>query len=193
MSDGSDDEIDVADEPRSLTGNWLEWAGTVATSITEPNPLDLFLWGDMKCLVYETPIDTAEDLVARVVETARVIRDNVSLFERRRHSIVRRLTAVDLTRELMVTTGADIHVTTVRRRLLEAGRRARKPIKKQLLTPVMCKKRLMWAKLHQHWTVNDWKNVLFSDESHFEVHGHRVSYVRKGSEKPLILCDKEFH
>ena len=41
----------------------------------------------------------------------------------------------------------------------------------------------MWAKLHQHWTVNDWKNVLFSDESHFEVHGHRVSYVRKGSKK----------
>ncbi|KAJ4445714.1 hypothetical protein ANN_12399 [Periplaneta americana] len=94
-----------------------------------------------------------------------------------------RLTAVDLTRELMATTGANIHVTTVRRRLLEAGRRARKPIKKQLLTPVMCKKRLMWAKLHQHWTVNDWKNVLFSDESHFEVHGHHVSYVRKGSEK----------
>ncbi|KAJ4426509.1 hypothetical protein ANN_27323 [Periplaneta americana] len=82
----------------------------------------------------------------------------------------------------MATTEANIHVTTVRRRLLEAGRRARKPIK-QLLTPVMRKKRLMWAKLHQHWTVNDWKNVLFSDESHFEVHGHRVSYVRKGSEK----------
>ncbi|KAJ4445025.1 hypothetical protein ANN_06824 [Periplaneta americana] len=94
-----------------------------------------------------------------------------------------RLTALDLTRELMATTGANIHVTTVRRRLLEAGRRARKPIKKQLLTPVMCKKHLMWAKLHQHWTVNDWKNVLSSDESHFEVHGHRVSYVRKGSEK----------
>ncbi|KAJ4445048.1 hypothetical protein ANN_06847 [Periplaneta americana] len=37
-----------------------------------------------------------------------------------------RLTAVDLTRELMATTGANIHVTTVRRRLLEAGRRARK-------------------------------------------------------------------
>ncbi|KAJ4432964.1 hypothetical protein ANN_15221 [Periplaneta americana] len=50
-----------------------------------------------------------------------------------------KLTAVDLTRELMATTGANIHVTTVRHRLLEAGRRARKPIKKQLLTPVMCK------------------------------------------------------
>ncbi|KAJ4442832.1 hypothetical protein ANN_04425 [Periplaneta americana] len=35
-----------------------------------------------------------------------------------------RLTAVDLTRELMATTGVNIHVATVRRRLLEAGRRA---------------------------------------------------------------------
>ncbi|KAJ4450863.1 hypothetical protein ANN_02295 [Periplaneta americana] len=101
----------------------------------------------------------------------------------RKSKLYPRLTAVNLTHELIATTGANIHVTTVRRRLLEAGRRARKPIKKQLLAPVMCKKRLMWAKLHQHWTVNDWKNVLFSDESHFEVHGHRVSYVRKGSEK----------
>ncbi|KAJ4444101.1 hypothetical protein ANN_05890 [Periplaneta americana] len=74
--------------PRSL--DWQGWAGTVATSITGPNPLDFFLWGDMKRLVYEIPIDRAENLVARVVETAHVIRDNVSLFERRRHSIVRR-------------------------------------------------------------------------------------------------------
>ena len=79
------------------------------------------------------------------------------------------LTAGDLTRKLIATTEVNIHVTTVRRRLLEAERRACKPIKKQLLTPVMCKKRLMWEKLLQHWTVHDWKNVLFSDESHFEV------------------------
>ncbi|KAJ4431141.1 hypothetical protein ANN_19736 [Periplaneta americana] len=74
--------------PRSL--DWQGWAGTVATSITGPNPLDFFLWGDMKRLVYETPIDTAEDLVARVVEAAHVIRDNVGLLERCRHAIVRR-------------------------------------------------------------------------------------------------------
>ncbi|KAJ4437211.1 hypothetical protein ANN_17346 [Periplaneta americana] len=74
--------------PRSL--DWQGFAGTVATSIIGPNPLDFFLWGDMKRLVYETPIDTAEDLVALVVEAAHVIRDNVGLFERRRHSLVRR-------------------------------------------------------------------------------------------------------
>ncbi|KAJ4443149.1 hypothetical protein ANN_04799 [Periplaneta americana] len=45
---------------------------------------------DMKRLVYETPIDTAEDLVARVVEAVHVIRDNVGILERCRHSIVRR-------------------------------------------------------------------------------------------------------
>ena len=68
----------------------------------------------------------------------------------RKSKINPRLTAVNLTRELIATTGANIHVTTVRRRLSEAGKRAYKPIKKQLLTSVMCKKRLMWAKLHQH-------------------------------------------
>ena len=40
--------------------------------------------------MYETPIDAAEELVARVVEAAHVIRDDVGLFERCRQSIVRR-------------------------------------------------------------------------------------------------------
>jgi hypothetical protein len=26
-------------------------------------------------------------------------------------------------------------------------------------------KRLQWAKSHQHWTVDDWKWVIFSDET----------------------------
>ncbi|KAG1440110.1 hypothetical protein G6F55_013577 [Rhizopus delemar] len=26
-------------------------------------------------------------------------------------------------------------------------------------------KRLQWAKSHQHWTVDDWKRVIFSDET----------------------------
>ncbi|KAJ4435877.1 hypothetical protein ANN_18497 [Periplaneta americana] len=69
---------------------WQGWAGTVATSITGLNPTGFLLWGDMKRLVYKTSIDTAEDLVARVVEAAHVIRDNVGLFERCRHSTVRR-------------------------------------------------------------------------------------------------------
>ena len=55
----------------------------------------------------------------------------------------------------------DTGISTVRRRLLEAGRRARKPIKKQLLTTAMMKKRLVWAKKYQNWTTEDWSKVLF--------------------------------
>ena len=33
------------------------------------------------------------------------------------------------------------------------------------------KRRLEWAKAHQHWTTNDWKAVVFSDESKFNLFG----------------------
>ncbi|KAJ4435395.1 hypothetical protein ANN_18010 [Periplaneta americana] len=74
---------------------WIGRGGPVPWPPRSPDltPLDFFLWGDVKRFVYEIPIDTAEDLVARVVEAAHVIRDNVGLFERCRHSIVRRCMA----------------------------------------------------------------------------------------------------
>lgn len=75
--------------------------------------------------------------------------------------------------------GVDVHSSTVRKRLLEHGRRARKPIKKQLLTDRMQKQRLAWAKKYKNWTIQDWEKVIFSDESHFEVHGYRSIVVRR--------------
>jgi hypothetical protein len=44
-----------------------------------------------------------------------------------------------------MTSGIDIDASAVQRRLLEVGRKARKPIKKQLLTPAMKQKQLAWA------------------------------------------------
>ncbi|GJQ79393.1 hypothetical protein Trydic_g16252 [Trypoxylus dichotomus] len=38
-----------------------------------------------------------------------------------------------------------------------------------LLTDVEKKNRLLWAKLKLEWTYNDWKLVIFSDESKFDV------------------------
>ncbi|KAJ4432160.1 hypothetical protein ANN_20776 [Periplaneta americana] len=71
---------------------WIGRGGPVPWPPRSPDltPLDFFLWGDVKRFMYETPNHTAEDLVARVVEAAHVIRDNVGLFERCRYSIVRR-------------------------------------------------------------------------------------------------------
>jgi arginine repressor len=54
------------------------------------------------------------------------------------------MTTKDLQRDLL-TSGIDTDASTVRRRLLEVGLKARKPIKKELLTPAMKQKRLAWA------------------------------------------------
>jgi hypothetical protein len=40
---------------------------------------------------------------------------------------------------------------------------------KPLLTQAMRGKRLAFCKRFRNWTVDDWKKVMFSDESHFEL------------------------
>jgi hypothetical protein len=66
------------------------------------------------------------------------------------------ITSKDLQRDLL-DSGIDTDASTVRRRLLEVGRKARKPVKKQLLTPVMEQKWLALANKYNSWTADDWK------------------------------------
>ena len=95
-----------------------------------------------------------------------------------------RKTSVDLKRDLS-DAGVNVDSSTIRRRLIERGRLARRPKKKQLLTPIMKKKRLQWAKKHKKWGLQKWRQVIFSDESHFEVQGYRSQYVRRSKGEPL--------
>uniref|UniRef100_A0A3Q3KA92 Transposase Tc1-like domain-containing protein n=1 Tax=Monopterus albus TaxID=43700 RepID=A0A3Q3KA92_MONAL len=60
--------------------------------------------------------------------------------------------------------GIEVSSSTVRRRLLEVGRKAYRPVKKQLLTKAMKVKRYKWALKYKNWTKEDWRKVLFSDE-----------------------------
>ncbi|GFV21693.1 hypothetical protein TNCV_164241 [Trichonephila clavipes] len=43
---------------------------------------DYFLWGLLKNLVYATPLDSDEDLVARIFEAAARVREIPGIFER---------------------------------------------------------------------------------------------------------------
>ena len=95
-----------------------------------------------------------------------------------------RKTSHDLRRDLE-RAGVSVSARTVRRRLVEAGRIARRPIKKQLLTDVMKAKRLAWAKRLESWTSEDWRKVLFSDESQFLVQGQRSQHVRRTKGEPI--------
>ena len=61
--------------------------------------------------------------------------------------------------------------------LFGVGRVVRKPQKKQHLTSIAKKKRILWPKKYKKWRLEDWNKVLFSDEKHFDV--IRSQYVRR--------------
>jgi hypothetical protein len=94
------------------------------------------------------------------------------------------VTRKDLQRDLL-TSRIEIDASTVRRRLLDVGRKTRKPFKKQSLTPAMKQKRLAWASKYRSWTIDEWKKVAFNNKSHFVVQGYRASVVRRSSDEPV--------
>lgn len=53
----------------------------------------------------------------------------------------------------------NISERSVRRRLFDAGLKARRPFKKQFLNKKMKEKRLKWARKYQNWSIAQWENV----------------------------------
>ena len=70
------------------------WIGR-GTPVTRPtrspdlNPLDFFFWEHMKSLIYQSPVDSAEDLVARIVVVAVKISATPGTFQRVRQTLIR--------------------------------------------------------------------------------------------------------
>lgn len=69
---------------------------------------------------------------------------------------------------------------TIRRILVDKlGLRARRPCHKPLLNPQQRKRRIEFCKRHQGWTIQDWADVMFSDESSFKLWGNGATFVRR--------------
>ncbi|KAJ8276573.1 hypothetical protein COCON_G00083250, partial [Conger conger] len=66
--------------------------------------------------------------------------------------------------------GANVSEHTVHRTLLRMGLRSCRPVAVPVLTPVHRRKRLEWARERQNWTLEQWKKVVWSDESRFLLH-----------------------
>ena len=66
--------------------------------------------------------------------------------------------------------------TTVWRILRTAGYRKTKPTRKPGLTEEMKKARLQFALDHKHWTLEDWKKVIWSDETAIVIGYRRGGY-----------------
>lgn len=75
------------------------------------------------------------------------------------------MSAVDIRNEL----APEVSVDTVRKRLKEKGLRCRIPARKPHLNSTHIQKRLQFAINHIGWGVNEWSEIIFSDEKIFRA------------------------
>jgi transposase len=89
--------------------------------------------------------------------------------------------------------GIDVSATTVWRILKKAGFKKTKPTRKPGLTQKMREERLQWCKDHEHWTLEDWMNVIWSDETSVVLLHRRGGYRiwRKADEAVVRSCIRE--
>ncbi|KAH7558222.1 Transposase [Bipolaris maydis] len=87
----------------------------------------------------------------------------------------------------------EISASTVWRVLRAAGYRKTKPTRKPGLTQEMRSARLKWALEHKDWTLEDWKNVIWTDETSVVINHRRGGYRvwRKADERVVKSCIRE--
>ncbi|KAG1367473.1 hypothetical protein G6F61_012883 [Rhizopus arrhizus] len=115
-----------------------------------------------------------------------------ALTKREQQHLVRAITAdglenaVQAQQSLEQNLGKSVSVDTVRRTLKDAGLVSFVKPKKPLINERNRKRRLQWARQHIDWTVNDWMNVIWSDETKVNRFGSDgKSYAWKVPGKPL--------
>uniref|UniRef100_A0AAY5LA27 Transposase Tc1-like domain-containing protein n=1 Tax=Esox lucius TaxID=8010 RepID=A0AAY5LA27_ESOLU len=79
---------------------------------------------------------------------------------------------------------------TTRTTLRRMGNNSRRPHRVPLISTTNREKRLQFAQAHQNWTVEDWENVAWSDESRFLLRHSdgRVRIWRKKNENMDPSC-----
>jgi transposase len=90
-------------------------------------------------------------------------------------------TAVDVRRALEKDVGVSVCNNTVRNVLKNMGIGSIVKPKKPYLSPKNVRERLAWARAHVDWTLDDWKRVVWSDETkinRFGSDGRRYSWKR---------------
>ena len=104
-----------------------------------------------------------------------------------------KLTAPQIRAQMNATQSSSsrhISTSTVQRRLCESGLCGQIAAKKTLLRKSNKQKRFVWAKKHKEWTLDQWKSVLWSDESKFEIFGstRRVFVRHRKVERMVSTC-----
>lgn len=104
----------------------------------------------------------------------------------------RRKTLSLLTAEFNLKNVVKVSMATIRRSLRSRGLIGRVAAAKPLLRKPNIKKRLLWAREHKDWGLEEWHKVLFTDETKSECFGNnrRVYVRRRKGERFLKECLK---
>ncbi len=88
----------------------------------------------------------------------------------RRHCITyRNATVMEITTWAQEYFQKTLSVNTIHRAIRRCRLKLYRPKKKPYLNMIQKRRRFLWAKAHLKWTVAQWKTVLWSDKSKFEV------------------------
>jgi transposase len=104
-----------------------------------------------------------------------------------------RLSASKITSDLNNSLSKPVTTRTVRNYLRELSYEYVVKLEKQWLSARHREQRIAWCNEHLHWTADDWKNRIFSDESTFYVlqRKNRCKIWRLEKEKLLPECLQE--
>ena len=83
------------------------------------------------------------------------------------------LSAVDIRRDVVPTCSVD----TVRNRLKQHGFKCRQPARKPFMNPWHRQQRFRFAGSHLHWSADEWKRIVFSDEKIFRSSSRGAVHV----------------
>ena len=109
-----------------------------------------------------------------------------------RNSVLRnrRVSARIMQGRVQALNGRRVSCDTIWRRLHSAQLKSRKAARKPLLTPLHRINRLRWCRAHRGWNINQWRTVMFSDESRFCLRKNdgRVRVWRRQGERFTECC-----
>lgn len=95
-----------------------------------------------------------------------------------------RSTAAEIQQELGPI-GDTVSLSTMKRALREAGCKTRKAKCKPFLNETHKARRYRWARDHEHWTLEQWRRVVWSDETMIHVNDGAYKFVRVVDGYPL--------
>lgn len=126
------------------------------------------------------PKSTVHDTIVRYCETGsgtsapRSGRPKVLSDRDKRHlEIIVRSNRQQTTRQVhqnfVESSGTAVSISTIRRALYDAGYNSRVAARKPLISRKNRRDRLQWCRQHREWTEDDWKKVIWSDESRYTL------------------------